>query len=72
MGFGLSNPQVSRQADIQCAIDERENLTVGGNLDRQIRVAEEHLARLHRIKREMEGSGLLSLRICDLQTAMNW
>ena len=71
MVLGLSNP-MGPAAEMQACIDERENLSVGANLDRQIRQAEEKLARLHAVKRSMEGTGLLSLRISDLQIAMSY
>lgn len=46
------------------------NMTVGQNIDRQIATVESELLRLRGIKKNLEDSGLLKLKIMDLRQAM--
>lgn len=52
--------------------ERMRNLTVGDNLDRQIAALQQHLEYLRGIKRNLESSGLLSLKIQDLRQAMQF
>jgi hypothetical protein len=47
-------------------------MTVGENIERQIQAAEAAVLRLKNIKRNLEDSGLLKLKIADLQQAMQF
>jgi len=68
---GMQETQAN-YADKLTTREEMRNMTVGMNIDRQIADAEERLAQLRSVKRNLEDSGLMKLKIEDLRQAMQF
>lgn len=54
------------------AKQRRLDVTLRQNIDQQIAQAQKHVASLEDAKKRMESSGILDMRIDDIQSAMRW
>ena len=50
----------------------RLDITLRQNIDERIQQAQAHVAALEATKTRMEASGILDMRIDDIQSAMQW
>ncbi len=50
----------------------RPDITLRQNIDAQIEQAQKHVEALEAAKQRMESSGILDMRIDDIQSAMRW
>lgn len=68
--MGANYPMEAAQATMPA--QRRLDITIGQNLDEQIKQAEARLQELRDTKDRMEQSGILTTRIDDLQRALRW
>lgn len=64
--------QYLTKAEVQDGVDNRMKRTVRENLDAQIKALEVRLEELKETKSRMETSGVIDMRIDDLQQAMRF
>lgn len=67
----VGNEALAKYSDAQ-AVQRKLDITLRENIDTQILQAQKHVEALQATKDRMEKSGILDMRIDDIQAAMRW
>jgi chlorite dismutase len=70
--YGANALTATEARSAEGAIQRKLDITLRENIDTQIGHAEKHVESLKAAKERMEKSGMLDMRIDDIQAAMRW